>query len=123
MQMTWGVLAAIAIILVGSAIPGIHLLATAPISPFIAGFVGGGIARADKGKAQIFGIIVAVVLGFPLIALTVAALILEDPILGLNDGLLIALSLAFIPYIWFATALGALLSYLMRRKSGEKAVS
>ena len=65
-----GVIIAFAIMLVAIPIPGVHFVAI-PISPFVAGFIGGGIAKADEIKIVWFGLIVGALMLIPAAAIIV----------------------------------------------------
>jgi hypothetical protein len=114
-----GVLVAFGIILASIPVPIVHFLAV-PVGPFVAGFVGGGIARADEGRIVIFGLIVAGLALIPAAVLLVATLVL-DVHLGLPTGLVVAAAIALVPYTWFGVTVGALISFLLREKERNDA--
>jgi hypothetical protein len=114
-----GVLVAFGIILASIPVPIVHFLAV-PVGPFVAGFVGGGIARADEGRIVIFGLIVAGLALIPAAVLLVATLVL-DVHLGLPTGLVVAAAIALVPYTWFGVTVGALISFLLREKERDDA--
>lgn len=118
-----GVLAAYGIILASLPIPIVHFI-TFPIGPFIAGFIGGGIAKADEGRVVIFGLIVGGLALVPAAVLLVLALVLnvEFPV---PTGLVVFAAIALVPYTWFGVTVGALISFMLReneRKNAAKAV-
>ena len=112
-----GVLTAFAIMLVAIPIPGVHFVAI-PLSPFIAGFVGGGIAKADEMKIVWFGIIVGALMLIPA-AIIIAYWQLTDAqrLLGAPTPFWAIIGIAIAPYAWFGTTIGALISYLTRSRS------
>jgi hypothetical protein len=114
-----GVLVAFGIILASIPVPIVHFLAV-PVGPFVAGFVGGGIARADEGRIVIFGLIVAGLALIPAAVLLVATLVLNVH-LGLPTGLVVAAAIALVPYTWFGVTVGALISFLLREKERNDA--
>ena len=109
-----GALVAFGIMLVSIPIPIVHFIAV-PLSPFIGGFVGGGIARADEERIIWFGLLVAGLMAIPAVA-TGLALAFADSgsVLGANRTLLIVFAAAIVPYAWFGVTVGALVSYAFR---------
>jgi uncharacterized membrane protein YGL010W len=117
-----GVLVAFGIILASIPIPIVHFVAV-PVGPFVAGFMGGGVAKADEGRIVIFGLIVGGLALIPAAVLLVLTLVM-DVHLGLPTGLVVAAALALVPYTWFGVTVGALISFVLRdkeRKEAEKA--
>ena len=115
-KMTRGISVAFMILIISFVVPGVHYF-TGPIGPFVAGFVGGGIAKANEGKIITFGLLVAGLMLIPSIGFLIAALLSESNILGLNRWLMITMSVAIVPYTWFGVTVGALISYLVRLNS------
>ena len=109
-----GALVAFGIMLVSIPIPIVHFIAV-PLSPFIGGFIGGGIARADEERIIWFGLLVAGLMAIPA-AVAGLILVLADSgsVLGANRTLLIAFAAAIVPYAWFGVTVGALTSYAFR---------
>lgn len=109
-----GALVAFGIMLVSIPIPIVHFVAV-PLSPFIGGFIGGGIARADEERIIWFGLLVAGMMAIPA---AVAGLVLVfvdgGSVLGANRNLLFAFAAAIVPYAWFGVTVGALVSYAFR---------
>jgi hypothetical protein len=119
-----GVLVAFGIILASIPVPIVHFVAV-PVGPFVAGFVGGGVAKANEGRVVIFGLIVGGLALIPAAVLLIVTLAL-DVDLGLPTGLVVAAAIALVPYTWFGVTVGALISFLLRekeRKDAETAVS
>ncbi len=117
-----GVLVAFGIILASIPIPIVHFVAV-PVGPFVAGFMGGGVAKADEGRIVIFGLIIGGLALIPAAVLLVLTLVM-DVHLGLPTGLVVAAALALVPYTWFGVTVGALISFVLRdkeRKEAEKA--
>ena len=115
-----GVLIAFAIMLVAIPIPGVHFVAI-PLSPFVAGFVGGGIAKADEIKIVWFGLIVGVLMLIPAAAIIVYWQISDaERFLGAPTLFWVIIGIAIAPYAWIGTTIGALVSYLMRIRSSNE---
>jgi len=113
-----GALIAFGIMIGSIAIPGFHWI-TIWFGPFVAGYFGGGIAKADEDKIVKFGLLVAGMMLLP-VAIALSALYLFD-VGGVIRFFLIVLAIVIVPYTWFGVTLGALFSYLSRKKSAEQA--
>ena len=112
-----GAIIAFAIMLVAIPIPIIHFIAI-PISPFVAGFVGGGIAKADEAKIIWFGLVVGGLMILPAVAILLYWQLSDaDRLLGAPTLFWAIVGFAIVPYTWFGTTLGALVSYVMRSRS------
>lgn len=116
-----GVLAAYGIILASLPIPIVHFI-TFPVGPFIAGFVGGGIAKADEGRVVIFGLIVGGLALIPAALLLVLALALNVKF-PVSTGLVVFAAIALVPYTWFGVTVGALISFVLRDRERKNAAS
>lgn len=116
-----GVLAAYGIILASLPIPIVHFI-TFPIGPFIAGFVGGGIAKADEGRIVVFGLIVGGLALIPAAILLVLALAL-DVEFPVPTGLVVFAAIALVPYTWFGVTIGALISFVLRDRERKNAAN
>ena len=117
-----GVLVAFVIMLASIPVPVVHFVAI-PISPFIAGFAGGGIAKADEMKIIWFGLLVAGLMLIPAAVILTVWLVLDvDQLLGAPIGFWAVVGIAIVPYTWFGTTVGALVSYLLRSKSAKESV-
>lgn len=114
-----GVLAAYGIILASIPIPIVHFI-TFPVGPFVAGFIGGGIARADEGRVILFGLIVGGLALIPAAILLILVFLL-DVEFPVNRGLVIFTAVALVPYTWFGVTVGALISYVLRDKERKNA--
>ncbi len=109
---------AFGIILASIPIPIVHFIAI-PLSPFIAGFIGGGIAKADESKIIWFGLIVGALMLLPAILIIVYWQLNDaSHLLGAPTWFWAIIGFAIAPYAWFGTTVGALISYLIRSKSG-----
>lgn len=115
-----GALVAFGIMLGSIAIPLVHWVSIW-FGPFIAGFIGGGVAKADEDGIIKFGLLVAGMMLVP-VALVLGVLFAFD-IGGLWRTLLIVFAVVIVPYTWFGVTVGALLSYLSRKKAIENAAS
>ena len=109
-----GALIAFGIMLVSIPIPIVHFIAV-PLSPFIGGFIGGGIARADEERIIWFGLLVAGMMALPAAAIGLFLIFADSgSVLGASRTLLIAFAAAIVPYAWFGVTVGALVSYALR---------
>ncbi len=115
-----GALIAFGIMLGAIAIPLVHFVLV-PIAPFLAGFFGGGIAKADEDKIVKFGLLVGGMMLLP-VAIALGGLFIAD-VGGFWQFVLIAFAIVIVPYTWFGVTVGALLSYLSRKKAAEKATA
>ena len=118
-----GALIAFAIMLVAIPIPIVHFVAI-PISPFVAGFIGGGIAKADEMKIVWFGLIVGALMLIPSAAIITYWQVGDaEKLLGAPTWFWALVGIAIAPYAWFGATIGALVSFLMRSKGESKAAS
>ncbi|MHC4093624.1 MAG: hypothetical protein ACYSVY_25690 [Planctomycetota bacterium] len=117
-----GTLVAFGIMLASLPVPIVHFF-TIPIGPFVAGFFGGGIARADEGRVLVFGLLVAALMLIPAAALLVTGLLADGDVLGLNRWLVVSVAAAVVPYTCFGVTFGALVSHLLRMKEQKAAAS
>ena len=113
-----GALVAFGIMLGSIAIPLVHWVSIW-FGPFIAGFIGGGVAKADEDGIVKFGLLVGGMMLLP-VAFALGVLFAFD-IGGIWRTLLIVFAIVIVPYTWFGVTVGALLSYLSRKKAAEKA--
>ncbi len=113
-----GVLVAYGLILASLPIPIVHFIAV-PVSPFVAGFIGGGIAKADEGRVIVFGLIVGGLALIPTAVLLVIALGFDASLYGLNKWLVVSVAAVLPLYTWWGVTVGALISYLFRKKERE----
>jgi len=113
-----GALTSVILMFVFIPIPVVHFVAV-PLSPFIGGFIGGGIAKADKEKIIVFSLITTGITFIPCAILVIYSLIqkINVDVLGINPTLAIIISIILIPYTWFGNIVGALISYLIRSKN------
>ena len=112
-----GALIAFAIMLVAIPIPVVHFISI-PISPFVAGFVGGGIAKADEAKIIWFGLIVGALMIVPAAVIILYWQISDtERLLGAPTWFWAIIGVAIAPYAWFGATIGALVSYVMRSRS------
>ncbi|MCZ6538630.1 MAG: hypothetical protein O7F76_10105 [Planctomycetota bacterium] len=115
-----GVLVGFGIMLAAIPIPIVHFVAV-PLSPFIAGFIGGGVAGVDQNGIVKFGALMAGFMLIPaVIVLFVKFVFGVDEIIGLSATLWMIVVLALIPYTWFGATVGALGSYLARRNQSDE---
>ena len=115
-----GALVAFGIMLGSIAIPLVHWVSIW-FGPFIAGFIGGGVAKADEDGIVKFGLLVGGMMLLP-VALALGVLFAFD-IGGIWRTSLIVFAIVIVPYTWFGVTVGALLSYLSRKKAAEKAAA
>ena len=115
-----GAMVAFGIMLGSIAIPLVHWVTFLP-GPFIAGFFGGGVAEADEDRIIKFGLLVAGMMLLP-VAGALGALFVFD-VGGIFRLFLIVIAVVIVPYTWFGVTVGALLSYVTRKKAAEKAAA
>lgn len=115
------IIIAFAIVLAASAIPGIHLIATVPLAPFVGGFLGAGAGKLAQWQIPMFGLAVAGLALLPLAALATTAFFVDDAFLGLPDWVFVIAAILLVPYVWFGVTLGALISYYLRRRQTKDA--
>ena len=114
-----GALIAFAIMLVAIPIPIVHFIAI-PVSPFVAGFVGGGIAKADEAKIIWFGLVVGGLMILPAVAILLYWQLSDaERLLGAPTLFWAIVGFSIVPYTWFGTTIGALMSYVMRSRSAS----
>ena len=112
-----GILVAYSIKLISIPIPIVHFF-TIPVSPFVAGFVGGGLAKADDERIVYFGLIVAGLIALPAFVIGALALLSKIGIISLNVyWFYIVIAVIIVPYTWFGVTLGALGSWKIRKSS------
>ena len=114
-----GALTSVILMFVFIPIPVVHFVAV-PLSPFIGGFIGGGIAKADKEKIIVFSLITTGITFIPCAILVIYSLIQKInnvEVLGINPTLAIIISIILIPYTWFGNIVGAFISYVIRSKN------
>jgi hypothetical protein len=104
-----GVLVGFGIILASLIIPIVHYVAV-PLSPFIAGFIGSGVAKIDESGIVKFGALMAALMFVPSVE-----------IIGIPTMLGVWVTLALIPYTWFGATVGALGGYVIRRNQEKSA--
>ncbi|NQW17658.1 MAG: hypothetical protein HQ478_09245 [Chloroflexi bacterium] len=115
-----GVLVATGLVLVSLltiGVPIVHFISV-PLGPFVAGLIGGGVAKADEGQIVKFGLYVGALMAIPA-GITIGVGFLVD----FGDPwsiLLPVLGIAIVPYTWWAVTIGALGSYLMRRGEAKR---
>ena len=110
-----GATLAFLIMIAGIPIPIVHFILV-PIGPFLGGFFGGGIARADEGKIITFGFLVAALMFIPVIVILIFRYLFGiNEILGFDFKFVLIAGLILIPYTWFGVTIGALISYLIRK--------
>ncbi len=113
-----GALIALVIIFIGAGsiiIPIVHFFLPW-LSPFIAGFVGGGVANANEGRVTTFGLLVTALFLVPMIIFGVAVITFGERFLTFSPSLAAVLIFMLIPIAWFGVTLGALISYLIRSR-------
>ncbi|MCH8102525.1 MAG: hypothetical protein IIB28_05155 [Chloroflexi bacterium] len=116
-----GVLVATGLVLVSLltiAIPIVHFISV-PLGPFVAGLIGGSVAKADEGQIVKFGLYVGALMAVPAVV-TIAIGFMID--MGEPWNILIpVIGIIVVPYTWWAVTIGALGSYLMRRSEAKQA--
>jgi hypothetical protein len=114
-----GVLVGFGIMLASLVIPIVHYVAV-PLSPFIAGFIGGGVAKIDQDGIVKFGGLMAGLMLVPsIVILLIKFAFGVDEIIGIPTMLWVWVTAALIPYTWFGATVGALGGYYIRRNKEE----
>ncbi len=110
-----GVLVGFVIMIASLIIPLVHYV-TAPLSPFVAGFIGSGIANIDQNGIVKFGALTALLMVIPALVVSLLKFVIGvDEIFSIpTTGVIIAL-LIFVPYTWFGATVGAMGGYYVRR--------
>ena len=114
-----GALTSVILMFIFIPIPVVHFFAV-PLSPFIGGFIGGSIAKAEKEKIIIFSFITTAITAIPSVFIIIYSLIQRSnhsDVAGMDPLLAIILAIVLIPYTWFGNLVGALISYTARAKS------
>jgi fatty acid desaturase len=116
-----GVLVGFGIMLASLVIPIVHYV-SAPLSPFIAGFIGGGVAKIDQDGIIKFGALTALLMFIPALAVLVLKFVVGvDEILNIPTTWVMIAVLVLIPYTWFGATVGALGGYYIRKNQEESA--
>lgn len=114
-----GALTSVILMFIFIPIPIVHFFAV-PLSPFIGGFIGGSIAKAEKEKIIFFSFITTGITAIPSIFIIIYSLIQrsnQSDVAGMDPILAMILAIVLIPYTWFGNLVGALISYTARAKS------
>ena len=117
-----GVLVGFGIMIASMVIPIVHYVAV-PLSPFIAGFIGGGIAKIDQDGIIKFGALMAGLMLVPTFVMLIVKFVLGvDEVIGIPTMLGVWVTAALVPYTWFGTTVGAMGGYYIRKnqKSEEE---
>ncbi|MFL2665406.1 MAG: DUF5518 domain-containing protein [Dehalococcoidia bacterium] len=114
-----GVLIGYAIILISIPIPVVHFIAV-PLSPFVAGFIGGGVAKTDEKSTLKFGLLMALLMSIPGLFFILFRFIFGiDEVFSISSDIFIVILLILIPYTWFGSTIGALISYIIRKNQDK----
>ena len=114
-----GSLTSVILMFVFIPIPVVHFFAV-PLSPFIGGFIGGSIAKAEKEKIILFSLITTGITAIPSFFIIIYSFIQRSnnlEVAGMDPLLAIIFAVILIPYTWFGNTIGALISYTARGKS------
>lgn len=96
-------------------IPIVHFIAV-PLSPFIAGFIGGGVAEADDNDIIKFGGLMALLMLLPAALVLVIKLAFGvERLLTIPSDWAVIGVIALIPYTWFGATVGAMISSYTRK--------
>jgi len=110
-----GVLVGFGIMIASLIIPVVHYIAV-PLSPFMAGFIGGGIAKIEEDGIIKFGGLMAGLMLIPsAVFLLIKFVFGVDEIIGIPTMLGVWVTAALIPYTWFGATVGAMGGYYIRR--------
>ncbi len=114
-----GVLVGFGIMIASLVIPIVHYVA-APVSPFVAGFIGSGVAEIDQNGIIKFGALTALLMFIPAIVVMLLKFVVGvDEILNIPTTWVMIAVLALIPYTWFGATVGALGGYYIRRNQED----
>ncbi|MDG0868019.1 hypothetical protein [Candidatus Lucifugimonas marina] len=114
-----GVLVGFGIMVASLIIPVVHYVAV-PLSPFIAGFIGGGIAKIDENGIVKFGGLMAGLMLIPsIVFLLIKFAFGVDEIIGIPTMLGVWVTAALIPYTWFCATVGAMGGFYIRRNQDK----
>jgi hypothetical protein len=114
-----GVLVGFGIMLASLLIPIVHYV-SAPLGPFIAGFIGGGVARIDQDGIIKFGVLTALLMFIPAAVVLILKFVVGvEKILIFPTTWVVIISLIFIPYTWFGATVGAMGGYYIRRNQAN----
>lgn len=114
-----GSLASVILMFIFIPIPVVHFFAV-PLSPFIGGFIGGSIAKAEKEKIIFFSFLTTGITAIPSVLIIIYSIIQssnKSDVAGMDPILAMVLAIVLIPYTWFGNLVGALISYAARAKS------
>ncbi len=115
-----GVLVGFGIMIASMVIPIVHYVAV-PLSPFIAGFIGGGIAKIDQDGIIKFGAMMAGLMLVPTIVMLIIKFALGvDEVIGIPTMLGVWVTAALVPYTWFGTTVGAMGGYYIRKNQEQE---
>ena len=115
-----GVLVGFGIMLASLVIPVVHYVA-APLSPFVAGFIGSGIANINQDGIIKFGGLMAGLMFIPAVVVLIIKFVFGvDEIIRIPTTWWMIVVVALIPYTWFGATVGALGGYMIRRNQDIK---
>ncbi len=115
-QMLKGLGVGIVVIVASIPIPFVHFV-TLPLGPFLAGYLGGNAAKVREAGIIYYGLALAGLTIVPTVALVLVAVFVDGGVLGFSTSFVIGVAIALVPYVWFASTVGALLSYASRQKA------
>jgi hypothetical protein len=101
-------------------IPVVHYVA-APLSPFVAGFIGSGIANINQNGIIKFGGLMAGLMFIPAVVVLIIKFVFGvDEIIRIPTTPNTNFIINIIPYTWFGATVGALGGYMIRRNQDIK---
>ena len=110
-----GVLVGFVIMIASLIIPLVHYV-TAPLSPFVAGFIGSWIANIDQNGIVKFGALTALLMVIPALVVSLLKFVIGvDEIFSIPTTWVMIALLIFVPYTWFGATVGAMGGYYVRR--------
>jgi hypothetical protein len=110
-----GVMVGFGIMVASLVIPIVHYVAV-PLSPFLAGFIGSGVAEIDEDGIVKFGGLMAAFMLIPAVVMLIVKFVVGvDEIIGVPIMLWVIATLILIPYTWFGATVGALGGHMIRR--------
>ena len=115
-----GVLVGFGIMLASLVIPVVHYVA-APLSPFVAGFIGSGIANINQDGIIKFGGLMAGLMFIPAVVVLIIKFVFGvDEIIRIPTTWWMIGVVALVPYTWCGATVGAVGGYMIRRNQDNK---
>ncbi|HIF73238.1 MAG TPA: hypothetical protein EYQ61_11880 [Dehalococcoidia bacterium] len=115
-----GVMVGFGIMIASLVIPIVHYVAV-PLSPFVAGFIGSGIAKIDEDGIVKFGGLMAGLMLIPTVMMLIVKFAFGvDEVIGMPMMLVVGVTAALVPYTWFGATVGAWGGYAIRKNQQKE---